>query len=142
MTRRMVMALLALAGVFISAYLYLYKVGAIGTLACGTGGCETVQMSPQSRFLGVDVSLIGLVGYLVLLGCSMASLQPRFGGRSGPVRALVVLSVGALGFTAYLKYLEFFVIRAICRWCVASAVIVALMATLAVVEYRRSDPVS
>jgi uncharacterized membrane protein len=44
---------------------------------------------------------------------------------------------GAVLFTAYLKYLEFFVIHAICRWCVASAVIVAVIFVLAVVEWRR-----
>ena len=43
MTRsRMGIALLCLTGLFLSLYLYLYKIGAIGTLACGTGGCETV----------------------------------------------------------------------------------------------------
>ncbi len=45
MIYRMGAALLSLVGVFVSAYLYLYKIGRIGTLACGTGGCETVQTS-------------------------------------------------------------------------------------------------
>ena len=51
MNLRMGAALAALAGLFVSAYLWLYKLGVIGTLACGTGGCETVQLSPQSRFI-------------------------------------------------------------------------------------------
>ena len=63
MIYRMGAALMSLLGLFVSAYLYLYKIGRIGTLACGTGGCETVQQSPWSRFLGVEVSLIGLVGF-------------------------------------------------------------------------------
>ena len=42
---RMGAALLSLLGLFVSAYLYLYKIGRIGTLACGTGECETVQAS-------------------------------------------------------------------------------------------------
>ena len=62
MTRsRMAMALLCMAGLFVALYLYLYKIGKIGTLSCGSGGCETVQLSPQSRFMGVEVSLIGVV---------------------------------------------------------------------------------
>ena len=44
----------------------------IGTLACGTGGCETVQLSQWSRFGGLEVSLIGLLGYAVLLGLTVA----------------------------------------------------------------------
>jgi diaminopimelate epimerase len=54
MNYRMTAALLSLAGFFISAYLYLYKIGKIGTLACGTGGCETVQLSQWSRFGGLS----------------------------------------------------------------------------------------
>ena len=59
MIYRMSAALLSLTGLFISAYLYLYKLGRIGGLACGTGGCETVQLSPWSRVAGIEVALIG-----------------------------------------------------------------------------------
>lgn len=141
MNRRMALAVLALAGTFVSLYLYLYKIGKIGTLACGTGGCETVQLSPQSRFLGVEVALIGVIGYLLLLGLAVASLQPRFLGRSWPLLGLFVATGGAFFFTAYLKYLEFFVIHAVCRWCVVSAVIITIMFVVAAVEWRRAREV-
>ena len=55
-SRRMLMALIALIGVFVSVYLTLYKLGYIGTLVCGTGGCETVQLSRWGNFLGVPVA--------------------------------------------------------------------------------------
>jgi uncharacterized membrane protein len=140
MKRRMAVALLALAGLFVSLYLYLYKLGMIGSLACGAGGCETVQLSPQSRFLGVEVALIGVVGYGGLLALGLLSLQPRHAGRSWPLTSLLVLGAGAVGFTLYLKYLELFVIHAICRWCVVSAVIIALLFAVTVVEFRRARP--
>ncbi|MBS1241366.1 MAG: Vitamin epoxide reductase [Gemmatimonadetes bacterium] len=136
MNRRMVVALLCLAGIFISAYLWMFKLGLLGTLACGTGGCETVQLSPQSRFLGIEVALIGLVGYVVLFGLAMASLQPGLAAARWPVQLLAALSGGAVLFTGYLKFLEFFVIHAICRWCVASAVIIATVFVLSVLEAR------
>lgn len=137
MNRRMAIALLAVAGLFVSLYLYLYKIGKIGTLACGTGACETVQLSPQSRFLGIEVALIGVLGYLVLLLLSLAALHPRFAGASWPLRLLVLLGGGAVLFTLYLKYLEFFVIHAVCRWCVGSAAIIATMFVLSLLEWRR-----
>ena len=140
MSRRLAIAILALAGLFVSVYLYLFKIGKIGTIACGTGGCETVQLSPQSRFLGVEVALIGVIGYAVLLGLSMVALDSRFAGRSWPLKTLVVLTAGAVLFTLYLKYLELFVIHAICRWCVASAVIIVAMLVLLLIEWRRGDP--
>ena len=140
MSLRMPVALLAVAGVFVSAYLYLYKIGAIGVMVCGTGACETVQLSPQSRFLGVEVSLIGLGGYAALLVLALASLQPRFAGRSRPLVLLLALSGAAVLFSGYLTYLELFVIHAICRWCVGSAVIVTLLFLLVLADYRRVGP--
>jgi hypothetical protein len=45
------------------------------------------------------------------------------------------------GFSAYLTYLELFVIDAICQWCVASAVLMTALFALAVRDflYPRSD---
>jgi uncharacterized membrane protein len=141
MTRpRMAMALLCLAGLFVAVYLYLYKIGKIGTLVCGTGACETVQLSPQSRFLGVEVSLIGVIGYAVMLALAFLTLQPRYAGQSGPARLLFLLSGGALLFTLYLTGLELFVIHAICRWCVTSAAIVVSLFSLAWYDRRRGAP--
>lgn len=138
MTLRMGAAVTALAGLFVSAYLWLYKLGAIGTLACGTGGCEAVQLSPQSRFLGVEVAAIGAGGYALLLALTFASLQPRWAGSRRLIEIIALLAGGAVLFTLYLKYLEFFVIHAICRWCVASAVLIVVFFTLILLELRRA----
>jgi uncharacterized membrane protein len=137
MIYRMSAALLSLIGLFISAYLYLYKIGRIGSLACGAGGCETVQQSPWSRFAGFEVSLIGLGGYAGLLLVSLAALQPNLVGRRWPTTLLVAIAGLGLGFTIYLTYLELFVIHAICRWCVASAVIIFAIFIVALLDQRR-----
>jgi len=135
---RKVIAGLSLAGLFVALYLYLYKIGEIGTLACGTGGCETVQLSPQARFLGVEVSLIGVIGYAVLLGLALLALQPPHSGpASWPAKLLGYLAGGGVLFTAYLTYLDLFVIHAICRWCVGSAAIIVLIFVLALRDRRR-----
>ena len=63
MTRRQLLALLALGGVFLSTYLALYHYGYIGSLACGTGGCEKVQGSNWAKFLGVPVAVWGVLFY-------------------------------------------------------------------------------
>ncbi len=133
----MTTAVLSLAGILISAYLWMYKHGLIGTLACGSGGCETVQLSPYSSFLGVDVALIGLLGYLGFLAASLLGIQPAWQQRREPTRATLLMAAGGVVFAAYLTWLELFVIHAICRWCVASAVIVALILVLAGLDHRR-----
>ena len=138
MKYRMAAALLSLVGVFVSSYLYLYKIGKIGTMACGTGGCEAVQTSEWARFLGVEVSLIGLLGYLGLLLVALAGLQPPLVARRGVALLLVAMSGLGVAFAIYLTALEVFVIHAICRWCVGSAVIILLVLVVSLLDVRRT----
>jgi uncharacterized membrane protein len=139
MIYRMSAAVLSLLGLFLSAYLYLYKIGRIGSLACGAGGCETVQQSPWSRLAGLEVSLIGVAGYAGLLLVSLVALQPGPSSRRWPTTLLLLLSGLGVAFTAYLTYLELFVIHAICRWCVGSAVIIFALLVVALLDRRRSS---
>jgi uncharacterized membrane protein len=138
MIYRMGAALMSLIGLFVSAYLYLYKIGRIGTLACGSGACEAVQTSQWSRFAGVEVALIGVVGYALLLAAALLALQPALAARRWPADLLTALSALGVLFTAYLTWLELFVIHAICRWCIGSAAIVASVLILALLARRRA----
>lgn len=123
---RMVVAAVALVGVFVATYLLLYKLGFIGSVLCGTGACETVQSSPWAFFLGVPVAAWGLAGYLAILGVAMAGTDPRFADRPWISAALLGLTGLAVVFSLYLSYLEEFVIHAWCRWCVVSAILSAV----------------
>jgi len=137
MTKRMLLALLALVGVFLSLYLTLYKVGIIGTLACSSlGSCETVQTSRWATFLGLPVAAWGLGYYLMILVVSFAGVQDRWSDSRGLSTLLLVLTGWGLIFSAYLTYLELFVIHAICTWCVGSAILIALMFVVALLEWR------
>jgi uncharacterized membrane protein len=136
MKYRMAAAFLSLVGVFVASYLYLYKIGKIGTMACGTGGCEAVQTSEWALFLGVEVSLIGLVGYLGLFLVALAGLQPPMVARRGVALLLVAMSGLGVAFAIYLTVLEVMVIHAICRWCVASAIIIILVFAASLLDLR------
>jgi uncharacterized membrane protein len=132
----MLMALIALIGVFVSLYLTLYKLGYIGTLACGTGGCETVQLSRWGDFLGLPVAAWGVGYYLLVLILSITATQERFESSRGLSLAILLVTGWGVLFTAWLTFLELFRIHAICRWCVGSAVMVVLLFTLALWEWR------
>lgn len=138
----MAAALLSLLGLFVALYLYLYKIGRIGSLVCGTGGCETVQLSRYSRFLGVEVSLIGLIGYVGLLAFALWTLRPGLAGARWPATVLSVLSGIGVLFAVYLTSLELFVIHAICRWCVGSAVIITAIFIAALLDRRHARTVT
>jgi|SRR5690348_6489077 len=131
----MLMALIALIGVFVSLYLTLYKLGFIGTLACGTGGCETVQLSRWGDFLGMPVAAWGTGFYALVLGLSIAGTQERYESSRGLSLAILLVTGWGLLFTAWLTYLELFRIHAICRWCVGSAVMVVVLFALALWEW-------
>lgn len=132
---RMIIAVLALVGLLISVYLTLHKYGIIGTLACGTGSCETVQMSKWAVFLGIPVPVMGLIGYAIILGVALVGLQ-NVESRALAI-ALFVLADGAFFFSIYLSLIEQFRIHAWCRWCIASATVSTLIWFCALAELPR-----
>ena len=127
MRSRQTIALLALVGLFVALYLWLHALGYGGAIKCGaSGGCETVQTSQWAVFLGLPVALYGVVGYFALLVVAIVALRPAaLPERKWDTMLAALASAGFL-FTLYLTYLELFVIHAICRWCVGSAVIITL----------------
>lgn len=137
MIHRMVAAVLSLGGFFVSLYLWLWKLGVVGELACGAGGqCEIVQNSSYAVVLGLPVAAYGVFGYLALLAVSLAGLHGRWATRQEPTVWLVALAAIGVAFTAYLTYLEAFVIRAWCRWCLVSAAIIVAILTVGLLGFR------
>jgi uncharacterized membrane protein len=130
------MALVSLLGLFIGAYLTLYKFGFIGTLACNVSSCEQVQTSRWSVFLGLPVATWGLGFYAVMLVLSVAGLQPRYAESRGLALGAFVLAAWGVVFTAWLNYLEAFVIHAWCEWCIGSAAMVVVLFLLALLDWR------
>ena len=134
---RMAIAVFALFGLIISGYMLLYKVGVLSSLACGTGSCEAVQASPWAAFLGVPVPLIGALGYGLIFCLALAGIQPTRVYDRRVATALFALTAVAFVFSMYLTAVEAFWIRAWCRWCVASAIVAALLFVSAFPELPR-----
>src|SRR3954452_2154915 len=122
---RIAAVVLALVGIGVATYIVIADSGG-GAPKClaGGSGCETVAGSRYSHIAGVNVAVFGILGYALLLAAAVGPGDP--GRCGGFLRALV-----GFGFSAYLTYLELFVIDAICQWCVASAVVMALSLAVA-----------
>jgi uncharacterized membrane protein len=132
----MVVAALAAAGIFVALYLTLYKLGFFGELACGIGSCEVVNASRWAVLLGFPVAAWGLGFYLLIFTLAMVGLREDLvGSRAFGLALLVLATIGFL-FSAWLTYLELFVIRAICQWCVVSAVLATAIFAAALLDYR------
>lgn len=131
--RRLRTALIALCavGIVLASYLVYVHYAHLKPI-CATGGCEVVQSSKWSRFLGIPVADIGLAGYVAILASLLVF--------KGDLNRLVpmCLALGGFAFTLYLKYAEFFLIKNYCIWCIASAVIMLIITVLTVWRYVRS----
>lgn len=129
--RRALLGLAAL-GLAIAGYLTYVHYAGVPPVCTAGGGCEKVQTSHWAKLSGVPVAVIGLAGYAAILA---ALALP---GEAARMTA-TGLAVAGAGFSAYLTYLELFDIHAICQWCVASAVVMAALAVLALVRTLRAE---
>lgn len=130
---RIAILVLSLIGIGVAGYLTYVHYEGLKVLCLSSGGCETVQASKYAKLDGVPVALLGLIGYIGILG----SLVVR--GDLGRVAGFGIALIG-FGFSMYLTYRELFTIKAICQWCVSSAVIMTLLLILTLIRVLRADP--
>jgi uncharacterized membrane protein len=122
---------LSLVGILVAGYLsYIESTGA--QAVCGpVGDCNTVNQSEYAVLFGVPVGVLGLAGYVAIVGAWLMSR--RGSGAAADWAKVALLALAALGtlFSVYLTFLEPFVIGATCAWCLTSAVVMTLLMLLA-----------
>lgn len=129
---RIVLIVLTVIGVGLASYLTYVHFSGIKPLCGRNGGtCEKVQTSQYSKLAGVPVALIGLIGYVAILGTLLVpeDERSRF--------ATAALTLGGFGFSAYLTYREVFSLKEICEWCVSSAVLLTVLMCLSLWRFLR-----
>lgn len=134
----MIVAILALAGIFVALYLLLYKLGMIGALSCAIGSCETVNSSKWAKFLGLPVAGWGVGYYIAVFVLAMVSTRDEFAESHTVSQILLGVATTGLLFSGWLTYLELFRIHAVCQWCVVSAIIVTLIFFVCLADYRET----
>jgi uncharacterized membrane protein len=135
---RMAIAVLALVAALVALYLHLWKLGLVGGLSCTADrGCEVAMTSQWGWFLGVDVALIGAVGYALILGAALWGAQPARAWSATPTLLLLCLIVPAVLFTVRLKWAEWVMLKTFCPWCFESTVTIAVCLVLALLDLRR-----
>jgi uncharacterized membrane protein len=132
----MVIAALALGGLFLATYLTLYHYGYLGVLACGTGGCETVQSSKWSMLAGFPVALWGAGYYASVVVVALVGTLGAAQDKLWPTKLMLALNGWGVLFSGYLTWAEIAKIHAICRYCVVSASVVLILFALSVLDYR------
>ena len=131
---------LAIPGLLVAYYLWLYHEGSLVAACTGSGWDDCGRVSgpgaPYSSIGPIPIAMIGFIGYATIF--SLIWLKDWIPWLD---QNLAELLVGATGlgflFSLGLTLLELIVIHAICRYCVVSAVIMTVLFFLAVLNLRR-----
>ena len=127
-------------GALDSLYLSWVKI-AHSQVYCGTSGqCETVNNSPYSVLGGVPIALLGLGAYLAVLALLYLENRAGFWQENASLLVFGISLVGVI-FSAYLTYLEIWVIHAICPYCVVSAIGMLALFVVSILRLRQDQTV-
>jgi uncharacterized membrane protein len=130
--------ILAIIGLVDSLYLYWVKISNAYALCGPIGDCESVNSSTYAEIAGVPIALLGAGAYLSILVILFFERRGGFWSEYGPYITFGISLVGVL-YSAYLTYVEVAILRAICPYCVLSAIILVILLALTTVRLLR-DP--
>ncbi len=127
---------LAAIALCIALYLLTVHWGWWQAVCLGVGNCEVVNTSKWSELFGIPVALLGSLTYLALIALGIAVDRDIYTDYARMGRFFIA-AVG-VAFSAYLTYIELYVLHEICPWCVMQAIIVTIILILSIVEYRQA----
>jgi uncharacterized membrane protein len=88
----------------------------------GAIDCASVQDSVYSEILGIPIALLGFGAYLAILGLFL--LEERAALVTAYGRTLLFgMTLFGVVYSGYLSYIEGFVLKKWCLWCVSSAIL-------------------
>jgi uncharacterized membrane protein len=132
-----IVALVAsIIGFIDSAYLVYVKLShAIIYCTPGLGDCATVQSSQWSTIWGIPIAIFGAIAYLSLIGLYLFEKKIKILSKYSDY---LIFGISFFGFvySMFLTYLEFFVIHALCQWCVLSALFMTLIFITTIVRLK------
>jgi uncharacterized membrane protein/thiol-disulfide isomerase/thioredoxin len=118
-----IIPLLAVIGLVAAFYLSYVETSNVKAVCGPVGDCNAVQSSSYALLFGfMPLAVLGLLGYLAVL--ALWGWAVLGSGQTAELAALGLVGATLFGaaFSAYLTYLEPFVIHAVCAWCLTSAV--------------------
>lgn len=131
--------LLALVGLVDSIYLTWVKLANAYSSCIGIGDCEVVNQSRFAELWGQPIALYGALAYLAILVLLVSeTLVNQM--REWSTLAVFGLTMAGTLYSAYLTYLEIAVLRAICPYCVLSAVAMLGLWGIAIARVGQAAP--
>ena len=132
---RAAMMVLSVLGLLIASYLIYIKISPTAPFCGGIGDCEAVNTSIYSTFYGIPIAVFGALGYAALFAVLFLEGRAAFFSAYGPILVFGISLMGTL-YSAYLTYIELWVIHKICPYCAASAVVMTVIFILSILRLR------
>jgi uncharacterized membrane protein len=133
--RRLVLVF-GLIGLAVSIYLVFIKLTSASALCMGLGDCEAVNNSIYSELFGIPIAVFGALTYAAILALALLESKIELVREWGPVAEFGLGLFGTL-YSAYLTYIELFVLHKICPYCVTSAIAITIICIVAGMRLRR-----
>ncbi len=134
MLRKLLIALASI-GLLDAIYLTWIKLSGAEAMCAGVGDCSAVNASRYSEIAGIPIAVFGGGAYLVMLLILIYKDRVDFLRVNGAM-LLVGISLAGVLYSAYLTYIELYVIHAICPYCVLSAIVLTLMLIVSILYIR------
>ena len=132
--------LLCIMGIGVAGYLTKIEYSG-GAPFCGAvQGCDKVQSSEYAWIIK-DVLPVGLLGLAAYISMLAAWIWGRFStGTAGHLMRMGIFVSASIGilYSIYLTWIELFVLKAACIWCLLSANILTLILILSLPAARKS----
>lgn len=124
---------LVIVGLLVSIYMTIYKVTSNDSMCLGSGDCSTVNASIYSEVNGIPVAVIGILGYVAILGVLIYEKRTPFFKENGTLMIFGMALTGFL-FTVWLIYVEVALLHALCPFCLTSQVSMTLIFIMSVIR--------
>lgn len=99
--------------------------------------CQAVLFSRFSKFLGIPVEILGLIFYIVVLLGSVAIFLFPIHNIAFYLLGLTFFTLISFIFSTYLMFIQTFVIKEWCLWCVNTFVLSVLVFLSTILEFAK-----
>lgn len=129
---------LAFLGILDSLYLTWVKLAGGEVYCAGIGDCDIVNSSSYSEIAGIPIALIGVGAYVAILLLLNLEVRGGFWQENAPIMVFGLSMTGVL-YSIYLTFVEVAILRAICPYCVISALILVILLGISIVRIVRIE---
>ena len=129
---------MAIIGIIDALYLSYVKLAHQEVYCGGSGACDTVNNSPYAEISGIPIAYLGLGAYILILILLLLEGRGDFWANYSPL-IVFGMSLAGMLYSIYLTYIELAVLRAVCPYCVVSAIAITILFILSLVRLLKSQ---